>query len=270
MLKKLIKYDIKANIKVVAGTYSFITLLAVLHLIMDKLFKANPDAVQWLYIEKITFILYILSIGAGLGVTLVACVLHFRRNMFKDEGYLLHTIPVSEKMIFSSKFISTVILLLINIAGVVITAIISVGGISWIKELFVEMINGFKTSGLNTTALWLLLIYMIVGVFYAISQIFGSITIGYSCGKKINKDVLSFMVYFAGYVIMQIFTIIIVAGFAFGKGMITQAINGTQDIEVLQSYIMGVLGGNILLMLVMAVLYWVISVWLLNRKLNLD
>ena len=56
MLKKLIKYDIKANIKVVAGTYSFITLLAVLHLIMDKLFKANPDAVQWLYIEKITFI----------------------------------------------------------------------------------------------------------------------------------------------------------------------------------------------------------------------
>ena len=46
MLKKLIKHDVKSNIKVIAGAYSLITLFAILHLIMEKLYKAYPGAVQ--------------------------------------------------------------------------------------------------------------------------------------------------------------------------------------------------------------------------------
>ena len=62
MLRKLIKYDIKSNIKIVAGTYSFILLLAILHLIMDKLTKIYPGAIQWMALEELTFVLHILGI----------------------------------------------------------------------------------------------------------------------------------------------------------------------------------------------------------------
>ena len=270
MLKKLIKYDIRANIKVIAGTYIFITLLAVVHLIMAKLSQMNPDGLQWMYLEKITFVLYFLSLVAGFVITIVACVLHFRKNMFKDEGYLLHTLPVNEAMIFTSKFVSTVILLLGNIAGALITAIICVGSISWIRELFVKMTDGLKMSGLSSNALWFMFIFFIVAVFYSISQIFASITIGYSLGKKINKDIMSFIIYFAEYVIMQILTIILVAAFAFGNGMVTQAMSELEIIEKMQAYVAGVIGGSIVLMLVMAAVNCVLSVFFLNKKLNLD
>ena len=53
MLKKLIKHDVKSNIKVIAGAYSLITLFAILHLIMEKLYKAYPGAVQWSVLENI-------------------------------------------------------------------------------------------------------------------------------------------------------------------------------------------------------------------------
>lgn len=59
MLRKLIKYDIKSNIKIVAGTYSFILLLAMLHLIMDKFTKIYPGAIQWMALEELTFVLHI-------------------------------------------------------------------------------------------------------------------------------------------------------------------------------------------------------------------
>ena len=76
MLKKLIEHDVKSNIKVIAGAYSLITLFAILHLIMEKLYKAYPGAVQWSVLENILFILHILSVGAGFAITIITSVLY--------------------------------------------------------------------------------------------------------------------------------------------------------------------------------------------------
>ena len=180
MLRKLIKYDIKSNIKIVAGTYSFILLLAILHLIMDKLTKIYPGAIQWMALEELTFVLHILGIAAGFGVTMVACVLHFRKNMFKDEGYLTHTLPVSEGEIFTGKFLSTLILFLVNVAGTYITVAVSTGKLSWCFTILKKMTESMRESGFDTVCMWLTAASLTVGMVYGISQIFGAITIGYS------------------------------------------------------------------------------------------
>lgn len=271
MLRKLIKYDIKSNIKIIAGTYSFITLLAVFHLIMYKLSAAYPGAVQWGLLEKFTFMFQILGIGVGFGITLVACVLYFRKNMFKDEGYLTHTLPAGEAVIFTGKYLSTVILFLINIAGAYITMAVSTGKLFWCGTILKEITESMKESGFNTMNIWLVMASMIAGAFCAISQIFGAITIGYSAGKKMSKDILSFIVYFAGYIVMQGISIGIVAVCAVRRGMVTQVINNeTSDIVALSNYIGDVLSANLVLMAVLTILYYVVSVYLLDKKLNLD
>lgn len=267
MLGKLIKYDIKSNIKIVAGTYSFILLLAVLHLIMDKLTKIYPGAIQWVALEELTFVLHILGIAAGFGVTMVACVLYFRKNMFKDEGYLTHTLPVSEGAIFTGKFLSTLILLLVNVAGTYITVAISTGKLSWCSIILKQMTESMRKSGFDTACLWLTAVSIAVGMVYGISQIFGAITIGYSFGKKMNKDILSFIVYFVGYLIMQIISIAMLAVVSISKGLIG---TDTTDIVNIGTYVKDVLIGSLVIMLVMTVLYYALSVFLLNRKLNLD
>lgn len=271
MLRKLIKYDIKSNIKIIAGTYSFITLFSILHLIMYKLSAAYPLAVQWGLLEKFTFIFHILGIGVGFGITLVACVLYFRKNMFKDEGYLTHTLPASEGTIFTSKYLSTVILFLINIAGAYITIAISTGKVFWCGTILREIAESMKESGFNTMNIWLVTASMIVGGLFAIIQMFGAITIGYSVAKKMNKDIMSFIVYFAGYIIMQGISIGIIAVCAVRRGMVTQILNNeASDISALSVYMSDVLCGSLVLMIVMAVFCYFISVHLLNKKLNLD
>lgn len=267
MLRKLIKYDIKSNIKIVAGTYSFILLLAILHLIMDKLTRIYPGAIQWMALEELTFVLHILGIAAGFGVTMVACVLHFRKNMFKDEGYLTHTLPVSGGEIFTGKFLSTLILFLVNVAGTYITVAVSTGKLSWCFIIMKRMSESMRESGFDTACLWITALALAVGMVYGISQIFGAITIGYTFGKKMNKDILSFIVYFAGYLIMQIISIVMLAAVSVSKGFVGADIT---DIVNIGTYVKDVLSGSLVITIVMTVVYYAVSVFLLNRKLNLD
>ena len=267
MLRKLIKYDIKSNIKIVAGTYSFILLLAMLHLIMDKFTKIYPGAIQWMALEELTFVLHILRIAAGFGVTMVACVLHFRKNMFKDEGYLTHTLPVSEGEIFTGKFLSALILFLVNVAGTYITVAVSTGKLSWCFTILKKMTESMRESGFDTACMWLTAASLTVGMVYGISQIFGAITIGYSFGKKMNKDILSFIVYFAGYLIMQMISIVLLAVVSVSRGFVGADVTNVDNIG---GYVKDVISGSLVIMIVMTVVYYAVSVFLLNRKLNLD
>ena len=265
MLRKLIKYDIKSNIKIVAGTYSFILLLAMLHLIMDKFTKIYPGAIQWMALEELTFVLHILGIAAGFGVTMVACVLHFRKNMFK--GYLTHTLPVSEGEIFTGKFLSALILFLVNVAGTYITVAVSTGKLSWCFTILKKMTESMRESGFDTACMWLTAASLTVGMVYGISQIFGAITIGYSFGKKMNKDILSFIVYFAGYLIMQMISIVLLAVVSVSRGFVGADVTNVVNIG---GYVKDVISGSLVIMIVMTVVYYAVSVFLLNRKLNLD
>ena len=272
MLKKLIKHDVKSNIKVIAGAYSLITLFAILHLIMEKLYKAYPWAVQWSVLENILFILHILSVGAGFAITIITSVLYYRKSMFKDESYLTHTLPVSETMIFTSKYLSALILFIINIVGAYITMSISVGSPLWCIKFIKGFADGMKESGFTILSQWLVVISLVVGALYGISQLFGSITIGYSFGKKMNKDVCSFLTYFIGYVVMQVFSIAFVVIAAAGRGMMTKLVESAEapDMGVLNACISDVLIGSIILMIVMMIFYCGMSVYLLNKKLNVD
>ena len=124
-----------------------ITLFAILHLIMEKLYKAYPGAVQWIVLENILFILHILSVGAGFPwLMIITSVLYYRKSMFKDESYLTHT-SVSETMIFTSKYLSALILFIINIVGPYITMSISVGSPLWCIKFIKGFADGMKESG---------------------------------------------------------------------------------------------------------------------------
>ena len=127
-----------------------------------------------------------------------------------------------------------------------------------------------KESGFTILSKWLVVISLVVGALYGLSILFGSITIGYSFGKKMNKDVCSFLTYFIGYVVMQVFSIAFVVIAAAGRGMMTQLVESAEapDMGVLNAYISDVLIGSIILMIVMMTFYCGMSVYLLNKKLN--
>lgn len=130
-----------------------------------------------------------------------------------------------------------------------------------------KMTESMRESGFDTACMWLTAASMTVGMVYGISQIFVAITIGYSFGKKMNKDILSFIVYFACYLIMQMISIVLLAVVSVSRGFVGADVNNVVNIG---GYVKDVISGSLVIMIVMTVVYYALSVFLLNRKLNLD
>lgn len=97
MLDKLIKYDLKAGGRIISVIYLFMLLCAVFVRITGMLsnaldgFIGNAMGYLWMF----TMFIMILSVVAVCVVTLVLILLRYRNNLLRDEGYLMHTLPVS-------------------------------------------------------------------------------------------------------------------------------------------------------------------------------
>ena len=102
MLKKLLKYELASIFKFLIIFYS----LALFFALLSRIF---------LNIEN-SFIMYVIGeICRGASISMMFSIIinnlmrlwvRFKNNLYGDESYLTHTLPVSKKTIFfSSKFI---------------------------------------------------------------------------------------------------------------------------------------------------------------------
>ena len=112
MLKKLLKYDLKWIYKVILVFYALAIFFALLSFGLSKA-------------ENSTLLNVLAQISCGFTVAMVAnCIVNsimrswvrFRNNMYKDESYLTHTLPVSRNTVFLSKTLSAFICTFISTA----------------------------------------------------------------------------------------------------------------------------------------------------------
>ena len=111
MLTKLLKYDFKSLSKVLLPVYGISLLLALLTRIANILAdKFSVFSVPSGFISAI-FVIILIAVPI---VTFIFTILKFYQNLVKDEGYLMHTIPVSKHSLILSKAISSTIYLVIS------------------------------------------------------------------------------------------------------------------------------------------------------------
>lgn len=107
MLKKLIKHEWLATWKNLAMLNGGILLLGILGRIIlpllsnSNLFKINLFAI----LISLCGVFYIFAIFAVAIITNVLLISRFYRNMFTDEGYLMHTLPVTSSAHILSKLV---------------------------------------------------------------------------------------------------------------------------------------------------------------------
>lgn len=272
MLGKLIKYDLKAGSHIIGATYVFMLLCAVIVRITGILYNASDgfmkNAMNYLWI--IVMFIMILSVVVLCVVTLVLVILRYRNNLLRDEGYLMHTLPVSAASLYFSKIITAVIFfigdIVIIILSFIISGIPSKFGFTW--DSFINMITTFhygaREYGINGT-LYIVttIILFMVGLYALIAQFFASINIGYSIsGKGVNRDLISVVVYIVTYVIIQIImvSVVMITVFAYGFDI--------PETDMLK-YTRVLLYVEIVIMSVLSVVYSTISIKLMQKKLNL-
>ena len=142
MLGKLLKYEILAEYRKYAVLYIGTIAAAIFFLIFDKGLKQLGD---WQIIDvfsSLMAILFVMLCFASLVMVAVFAIGRFDKNLFRDEGYLMHTLPVKPWEHMASKILASYIWAIISLIVIAIGISIVTCGFDWISNI----IYGIKTD----------------------------------------------------------------------------------------------------------------------------
>lgn len=128
----------------------------------------------------------------------------FRKNLFKDEGYLMHTLPVSAEQLILSKILAPLACLFACLAAIYLEISIYLKDMTvlWdmMYESFIKEFSGLGGIGIATILLILLQAIMLLCGLYM------SITTGYRFSK--NKDIATALIFILLYTLYEFLGIV--------------------------------------------------------------
>lgn len=275
MLGKLIKYDLKACSRIIIPANIFIVLCALFARLMLFIYDITDGtfkSISRILFTVLIFIL-ILSIVATCVITLVMVVLRYRNNLLRDEGYLMHTLPVSPVKLYYSKMVTAMMFFITDVVVIIFSIILSGlpkhSGIGWaeVKSAMTTFNYGALKYGVNGNFyIVCILILFLVALYSSVAQLFASLNIGYSLpfGKGASKDLISIIAYIITYIVSQIVIVIL-----FITAALLADFNFADETAVM-GYTSVMLCMAIAIMAVFAAIYNSVSIILMQKKLNLE
>ena len=209
MLKKLLKYDLEYNFRVVSVFY----ILSIFFAILTRIFLNIENSFIMDVIGKICSGITISMIFNIIINNIMRLWVRFTSNLYKDESYLTHTLPIDKKTLYLSKAISSIITLFISILIIGISLFIAYYSkemIEIIKNILLPVANAYDTH---------IVIIIIAFLFIVFLELANAIQAGYTgiiLGNKSNnnKTALSVVYGFITYILTQLSIIAVV--FIFG------------------------------------------------------
>lgn len=257
MLKKLLKYDLEWINKYISVLF-IITLAASLITRILSNFTAS----------FIGNVIYIICKNIVIGC-MVSCVVNclmrvwvrFKNNIYNDESYLTHTLPITKNTIYNAKIISAVISFVFTLAIVAISFIIAYLDDSVMES--VKFIFGSGERALQFIVVCLICIAEMIFLF--LCGILG-IEIGHKANNgKIGKSIITAILIYWASQIMTIIILFICGLFNSGIGSLFTNTN-IQSMEIIKNFIY--------LAFIVYLLYNIILYFLgkkiLNQGVNVD
>ena len=129
MLKQLLKYEFKATKSLYFGLYLALALLSVVLGVTFRQEHALAHSTSFQNLEVILMVLYLSVLFAIAVLCFVSTVQRFYKNLLGREGYLMHTLPVTETQLILSKLLTSMVWVLCSgLVGIVcITVMVAVG-----------------------------------------------------------------------------------------------------------------------------------------------
>lgn len=257
MLGKLLKYDLKWVYKLVVIFYALAFIFSVIGRALGKI----ENSLIFDIVSKISFGFAISMMVSSLINCLMRLWVRFVRNVYKDESYLTHTLPVKKQEIFASKVISGVICVFTTMTVVLVCLFICYYSKTNIEVL--KNILELAATTYNTTVLNLLLLVAVV-IFLEIIYVLLIGYVGIILGHKSNKNKMlrSIVIGFVLYFVFQALTLGLIAIYGLFNTEVMNLINTTDivNIEAIKSVMYVGIG--------IYVVYSIIFYWLGQRYLN--
>lgn len=204
MLKKLLKYDLKWCFKPLVVFY----LLACIFAILVRVIESFDQSLFLLIMDKI-------CCGALIAMVIniiINCFMRnwarFIKNIYKDESYLTHTLPIARSQIYLSKVLTAIITLLTSFIVIVgVLAISSLNADTWtfLKNTLEQSAIYFNSSVFS------LVFVMVITIFYEFLFMIMSGILGIIIGHRSNnlKIVKSIVIGFVIYTSLSLLSLLV-------------------------------------------------------------
>lgn len=266
MLGKLIKYDLKAVSWLLIPLHILLIAASILarFIITSGAYLRTPNAILIMEVAGYMILFVIVTY-----VTAFMIVYRFYKNLFSDEGYLTHTLPVTPGQHLLSKTLSGVIWMLIDyfvILASISIVILVPGVLENSQELIAEMDKALEMPSIlfwSTTLLLGLLSCVTNVVFYYLC-----ITLGQLFSK--HRVIAAIIIYFALSTLAGVLStiIMIVVGLMpMSMGFHSSLVAYETDVagNLMRMYI-----ATAIFTLVGTIISYIISYYILNKKVNLE
>lgn len=261
MLRKLIKYDFKW-INSVMYIYFIIMILIT---IAVKIIESFEQTLFLVIVDKIASCMFI---GCAVSI-LITCIMRIWhrtiQNVYKDESYLTHTLPITKNQIYNSKVIAGILSLLLSVLVVLICVAfvyLNSNTIDMLKAMWQSLVDVYSGGIAVLFIIGMIFLIFLELLFFMMTGIF-SIVIGY-CSNS-YKTIKAIIVGIASYGIFNTISLVIlgvlsqVASFEIVNG-------GFPDIKTLK--IMGITA--ISLYILCNLIYYQVGKHILNKGVNIE
>lgn len=193
MLGKVLKYDLKALCRYLIPLYAILFGLGIMIRLLG--FFDNVSIIAIICGLMIVALVVLSCLSFVLNG--IFSVKYYLENLFKDEGYLTHTLPVKKGTLLFSKVLASLVTFSMTALVLIISLIVAF----YQKGLFVDVVKVLNLSiyGMSVYEFLLfMIVYGIIGYVATILMVYAAIAIGYSrsSNKLVSSVVWGLIFYF--------------------------------------------------------------------------
>ena len=273
MLGKLIKYEFKATRRMLLLYALLFVLAAATAVIFRFSINANGDLFVEVignearfsgFIAIIIFLIstaYVFMNAFIFAAVLIDAINRFRSNLLGDEGYLMHTLPLKTEYLILSKNVTSVVWTISGIIAALLSYLM-IGAIYMGGKMWKGLIHLFSTSNMDllftSPRFWSISLTFILLTIISISELYfrihASMAVGYSL--KNHRAAASIGIY-----------IVLSIAKSIPHNILLPLITNHSSL----SYIpWRFLIFEIVYTVIWCAIYYFISAWFLNKRLNLQ
>ena len=274
MLRKLMKYELKATARVMLPFYLAVIGLAAVLLLLS-LWSSHFSAPDFLALDPVHLVLRLAAVAFFLAMVavpiaaLVLMIVRFKTNLLSDEGYVMFTLPVSAHHLVWSKLLTSAVWFIgaaiVDLLGILIlNADPSVFSGIWsgARYLYEHLTAYYAANGV--LVLVEVAVVILAACFCECLEFYCPMAIGHSFAR--HKVLLSVVFYFVIQAIIQAVAVVLVTvGVPVWNGISDSILSLRAETLVHGSLLAGILAE-----LVYGGILYAITIRNLHRRLNLE
>ena len=268
MLGKLMKYEFKACGRIFFPLYIGILFLAVINGVsIGSSLKAEDGSIldtNVLNTQSILTLVMVALFVALFVITIVLTIQRFNKSLLEDEGYLMFTLPVKTSSLILSKLLVTLIYTIISAIVALLSFLIigMIGGDFNIAEFF-KLLSEVNVLDKSMELIVYMILWLLISYTIFVLSIYLSLSIGQL--PQLSKYKVA-----AGVVLFFIINLIINKIQTFMRNGIlgnVSEINITNNITTLPYMYLFI---NLIISITIGAILFLLTNWILNKKLNLE